>query len=315
MNRDEILIPQELAIETIFGCNLKCTMCSIDAPTDRKKGAMSMDLFRYIADEMVPYRSQIERVDLFGLGEPLLDPHIFERIRYLRERSFRNLGLSTNANLLDLEKRKALLETGIETVIFSIDGFRKETHEKIRRGSSFERVVSNVEETIKMRDRGNYGTRFVIRLIRQPGNESEWAPYREFWNQRLSREKRDYVVAYDMHNNGGLLVSKEEILAGTGLDPAVEARPCHFLFECLIILADGQIAACHPDFHEPHFHLGKIPPMTPIEAFNSPSFRHLREMHRQGRKVEFPLCRECNIPYCEVSRELGWEVVERTATP
>ena len=31
------LVPYELSIETVFGCNAKCPMCFIDEPTARKK--------------------------------------------------------------------------------------------------------------------------------------------------------------------------------------------------------------------------------------------------------------------------------------
>ena len=66
-------------------------MCVIDMPTNRKKGIMKMDLFKKIIDDLSPYGDRIEQVDLFGLGEPLLDKHIVERIKYLKatEAAFR----------------------------------------------------------------------------------------------------------------------------------------------------------------------------------------------------------------------------------
>ena len=41
----EDIMPRELAIETVFGCNLSCEMCFIDQPTHRKKGVMPMMAF------------------------------------------------------------------------------------------------------------------------------------------------------------------------------------------------------------------------------------------------------------------------------
>jgi len=132
--KNKLLIPKRLTIETVFGCNASCTMCVIDLPTKRKKGIMPLEMSKYILDELASHKNQIEMLDLFSLGEPLLDPYIFQRIKYAKEKGFRNIAISTNADLLDKEKQKKLLETGIDTVLFSIDGVKKETHENIRRG-------------------------------------------------------------------------------------------------------------------------------------------------------------------------------------
>ncbi len=83
---------------------------------------MPEKMFRDIIDSLEPYKQGIEKVDLFGLGEPLLDKFIFDRIKYVKKKGFKNIAISTNADLLDKKKQDLLLETEIETVIFSIDG-------------------------------------------------------------------------------------------------------------------------------------------------------------------------------------------------
>ena len=301
----DILVPKDLVIETVFGCNLSCSMCSVNLPTSRKKKIMSPQLFSFIVDSMVPYRDQVERVDLFALGEPLLDPHLHDRIAYLKANGFKKLSISTNANLMVDDKQVQLLNSGIETIIVSIDGVNKETHENIRKGADFDRVVENTVGIIRKRDAGNYQTRFIIRFIRQEANRSEWEAFKVFWNRHLSKEKQDFVVMYNMHNVGGAAGKKTDLVSAERISEDIEKKPCHFIFECLIILSDGTLALCHPDFHDPQFDLGKVPESTPIEAFNSDSFNRVREKHRCGQKTEIPMCRECTIPYSESAREIG----------
>jgi len=269
-----------------------------------------MDLFNYIIDSLYPFQADIERMNLFGLGEPLLDPQIFFRIGYAKQNGFRNIAISTNGKSLNERRRHLLLESEIDTVIFSIDGAKKETHEKIRHGSHFEEIVENVEKVIQLRDKGDYSTRFVIRFIRQDLNYDEWEPFKSFWNARLTREKRDFVAMYDVHNNGGAEISKAELLDSGKIDESIEKKPCHIVFDLLIILADGSIALCHPDFHAPHFNFPKIPEVSPVEAFNSEEFQEIRKLHTNGQKAQIPLCNECTIPYSEENREMGWELAE-----
>ena len=121
------MIPKVLQIETIFGCNANCVMCPINAPTKRKKGVMDIAMSKYILDELSPYVDEIEQLNFFFLGEPLLDPFIYERIKYAKKKGFRNIGISTNADLLDRPRQIKLLESKIDTIIFSIDGIKKET--------------------------------------------------------------------------------------------------------------------------------------------------------------------------------------------
>lgn len=300
--KGESLIPKRVTIETIFGCNARCTMCVIDHPTPRKKGIMRPALFKRIVDELVPYKEHIEMFDLFGLGEPLLDPHIFERIQYVKGKGFHRLAISTNADLLTTDKQKALLNTGIETVLFSIDGITKHTHEGIRKGVSFERVVKSVQNIIKMRDKGEFPTRFIVRFIRQPNNQDELEAFKLYWMPLLSKEKGDRIAIYNMHSWGGEVASKDQILTGWTSDPEIEKRPCHHIFYNLIILADGSIPLCSEDFLRARYCFGNADKASPLEIYNSKKFHKIRKIHVEGNKNCVNPCRECTVLYSEVSR-------------
>ncbi len=293
------LIPKRLQIETIFGCNAKCIMCAVSLPATRLKGIMSIELFKHIIDFMKPYNEQIEKVDLFGLGEPLLDPHIIERIRYAKEKGFQNLAISTNADLLDVHKQNALLETGIETVIFSIDGVNKETHENIRRGVVFERVIENCESIIRMRNEHNYKTRFVIRFIRQNSNKTEWEQFLAYWNPKISPGRNDLLIAYDVNTMGGEVISKQELLGDGPLDESIEALPCHQVFDRLIILNNGIVPLCCEDTPHAKYMMGDVKETLPIDIFNGTNFQRMRRLHTDHKKTTLTICRECTLLYSE----------------
>ncbi len=299
----ELLVPKRLQIETIFGCNAKCTMCAVSLPATRKKGIMKMDMFRYIVDSMTPYHERVEKVDLFGLGEPLLDPYIFDRIRYMKERGFRNLAISTNAELMDTEQQRLLLETGIETMIFSIDGVKKETHEAIRRGLLFERVIENSLSMIRMRDETDSKTRFVVRFIRQPSNKSEWVDYLAFWRSKLSWNRGDLIIAYDVNTMGGEIMTREDIL-GDYLDEEIEKRPCYFVFDRMIILNDGTVPICCEDTPRANFVMGHVKDSAPMDIFNGETFQRIRDLHLQGKKNELTICQGCTVLYSEGNEEI-----------
>ena len=63
---------------------------------------------------------------LIGLGEPFMDPHIFERIEFCHRHSISTL-LSTNGTLLDERDAARLLDSPLEQITLSFDGANKET--------------------------------------------------------------------------------------------------------------------------------------------------------------------------------------------
>ena len=293
------LIPKRVQLETIYGCNASCVMCALSLPAQRKKGPMPPEMSKYVLDELSPYKDQIEKLDLFGLGEPLLDPYLFERIKYAKKKGFRNIAISTNADLLGKDKQKKLLETGIDTVLFSIDGVKKEIHEGIRRGVIFERVVENCQSIIKMRDEGNYKTRFVLRFIRQERNKDEWEEFQKLWKPKLSKAKNDLLIRYDVNTMGGEVYSKEDLIGKKNEDPEIEKKPCHMPFDRLIVLNDGSVPLCCEDTPKARYCLGNVKDKSPIEIFNCEKINRIRQLHLEGKKNVLDICKGCTVLYSE----------------
>lgn len=297
---EKLVIPERIQIEVVFGCNAICTMCPINMPTERKKGAMDLELFKQIADQMVPYKDYIQKFDLWGLGEPLLDKTLFEKIKYAKHKGFRGLAIATNADLMDREKQDKLLESRIDTIIFSIDGTKKETHEAIRKGVTFEKVIKNARSIIEKRDKGNYKTRFVFRFIRQESNKNQWKEFKEFWQLLISKEKGDMIIGYDMHSWAGEISLSEE----KERNEEIELKPCHHIFDRLIILWDGTVPLCCSDLHHANYSLGNVKDSSPMEVFNNKKIKKIREIHLAKKKNTMKICKECTILYSEAAQEI-----------
>lgn len=296
----ERIIPTRIVIETIFGCNAACGMCVINHETSRTKGIMPMDKFTQLIDRLAPHRETVQLFDLFGLGEPVIDPHLADRVRYVKTAGFRNTAISTNAHLLTSEKASDLMEAGLDTVIFSIDGFSKEAHETVRFRTKYDRVVKNCIEMIRLRDAGGYKTRFVVRFVRQPLNTHEWEDYRKFWWGIISPEKRDLLIRYDMHNWSGQI--KGDAGDEDWRDPAIDTDPCHHIFEKLVVLANGAVALCFEDILDAQFRFGNAFEEDPVDIFNSARFNKLRKLHASGKRCNLNICSGCMVLYNEPKR-------------
>lgn len=114
--------PLFLKIEPTNCCDLKCPGCGTHHP--RGKGFMKMETFR---DLLAAYGRWCVRISLYGEGEPLLHPQIFEMVE-TAEKARCPVSISSNFNSLDPEKIEKLLDSGLEHVIVCIDGASRETH-------------------------------------------------------------------------------------------------------------------------------------------------------------------------------------------
>src|SRR6266550_1449037 len=73
-------LPVEYIVETTAKCNLYCPMCPRETHKQPKQD-MTYEIFQRLVQES---GSTAEHMMLIGLGEPFMDPKIFERIEYFK---------------------------------------------------------------------------------------------------------------------------------------------------------------------------------------------------------------------------------------
>ena len=222
-----VKFPSYFEIETVNACNAACPMCTI-ADWNRKDGNMKPELFEKIAQELEENANRVKRVHLYRDGEPLLDKRLPDRIRRLKRAGIREVGISTNAELLTEERACAILDAGLDEIILSVDSMKKPVYEAIRVGLNFETVVKNCEDFLKLRDKMGSMCRSRVRMIRQASNAEEWAngSFRLYWQSKV-RRGHDSVEMRNIHNWGGQLEGYREIVK------ADTTRPCLALWSLL----------------------------------------------------------------------------------
>lgn len=136
--------PISAFLEVSARCNLRCTMCAINYDQRYKNSAgrppyLTPDLFARLR----PIFPSLLRAYLFGLGEPLLNPHLIDYATELAGHGV-EVAFTTNGTLVDEETADRIARAGVSRVNVSIDGARPETYEAIRVGAKFDRVVRGI---------------------------------------------------------------------------------------------------------------------------------------------------------------------------
>ncbi len=130
-------------IEPTNICNLKCPMCpSGNGDMARPRGRLSLQNFKRIMDDIGPYVYQIQ---FWNQGEPFLNKDFLAMVRYAKKYGVMTQ-TSTNGHFIRTEEEaRAVVESGLDQIIFSLDGTNPETYAKYRVGGNFETVMKGLE--------------------------------------------------------------------------------------------------------------------------------------------------------------------------
>ena len=137
-----------LQVESAIVCNLDCLMCPWREITKnpRNQGIMSDEVWAAIR----PYLSEVTSIDFTGGGEPLLQPKLEEWIAEAKKAGCET-GFLSNGLLLNKDRLKRILDAGVDWICISMDGATADMYNKIRIGSDFERVSTNIGNIAELR--------------------------------------------------------------------------------------------------------------------------------------------------------------------
>ena len=278
--------PHIYVIESTNYCNLDCLMCP-RRHMKREPEHMKFELFKKIIDESKDFVYEVG-LDLFG--EPLLCPDIFRMIKYAKEAGVNNVAMSTNAMLLTEEKSKSILESGLDVLVIDMDGFKKETYEKLRKGAKFEVVVNNIKRFGELKreaeKNGNIKPYTILQIIKMKETEPEINDWIEFWKDTPFHLHVKRFNTWAQQDKDITELSKEE----QRVRPNQKRRPCSFLWEQMIFASNGNVTACCIDY-DTKLNMGNVKEQSVLEVWNGERFRKFREEHKKG--IYTNICTNC----------------------
>lgn len=277
-------LPVEYIVETTAKCNLYCPMCPRETYKQPKEDMTDPVFNRLVAES----GKSAEHMMLIGLGEPFLDPKIFDRIEYCSDHKVATL-LSTNGTLLDEETAKQILDSPLAHITLSFDGSTKESFEYYRKGARFERVRDNFVRFCRMKQERGSKIQVVVQMVRMERNWDEVDDFVRFWKAVPG------VDQVRVKNDETNLMQPEG-----GHAPDDWKHPCHYLWRGpMYVKHNGDAYPCCQSYMLGGKPVGRVTDQ-PLEAiFNSSDMRQMRELHVSGRAGEIDICSRCytTIPH------------------
>jgi MoaA/NifB/PqqE/SkfB family radical SAM enzyme len=176
---NQFLLPQKplgypviAQVEPANFCNLSCPLCLTTSETAARPAALlSFDRFKAFIDEVGDY---LLLIVLWNWGEPFLNPDLFKMISYAKSKNI-VVHSSTNGQVkFDEATAGRLVDTGLDSLVFGIDGTTQETYGQYRKGGNLENVLENVRIVVGTKKReGSRTPRLILRFVVMRHNERE----------------------------------------------------------------------------------------------------------------------------------------------
>lgn len=280
--------PKQIIVETTAFCTQRCIHCA-HKTLKRKKGNMEMVLFEKIIDEIATESPNVE-LWMTYYGEALILRHkLYNMICYAKKKGLENVVLNSNAMLLDREMSELLIDSGLDRFIISMDGFKKETYEKIRVGGNYDDILHNALQFLEiLKTRNTHRLKFEMQFSVMEENQHELTEFNEYWIAKGVNVKNRPKASW-----AGRIEAKN-------LDPLKKRIPCQWALMHGAILWNGDFVACGVD-SEGLFIAGNVNNSTIKEIWNA-DHKTFRQIHLDGKWRDLPdVCKGC----------LDWQTTDR----
>jgi len=289
-------LPQVVRIEPASVCDLNCIHCATGILEDKNRGVMSVETFEIVLRECKALSPRV--AVLYHGGEPFINKNIFDMIRQLKSCGVGFVKTVTHGMLLSQPILLKIIQSGLDSIEFSLDGTSPEENDEIRLGSNYQKVSSLIKQLIALKHDLASDTPEVFVANCQIPTQSEL----EQGNPKLP----DYIASdfsrYDDNEIRfktcfaihwpGLPVdtSKYRLSEPLGMEQTLDY--CEHPMELITIRHNGDVVACCYDITSTYV-LGNIRE-APIERiWNNKYYRALRRSIKSKRYL--PLCQNCQV--------------------
>jgi MoaA/NifB/PqqE/SkfB family radical SAM enzyme len=137
-----------IAADLTGNCNLRCPFCINDFAHTPQKAPIERRPFRKLL-RLLPLVPD-GKFFLSCLYEPLIHPRFLDLMEMIPKRFRKKAFFTTNLCVpLDDEQVRRMAESGLNYINISVDSFRPELYERLRRGARFEVFLDNLQRLVR----------------------------------------------------------------------------------------------------------------------------------------------------------------------
>lgn len=283
--------PRSVKIEITATCNYKCSFCtkSINNTGD---GHMDRAMYSRLIREM--RAAGVEELGVFYIGESFTCKWLPEAIAEAKEVGFPYVFLTTNGSAATPERVKACMESGLDSLKFSVNFHSAAQLSEVAKVSPtyWRRAIDNLKAARQIRDEYGYGTKIYASSIKFDGLQGDAM-------QAVVDEIKGYcdqtywLPLYGMAGASKAAGWKPSPGNPGRLDAMRPPLPCWSVFTEGHITKDGLLSACcFGNGASDSLAMADLKQVSFMDGWNSQAYQDLRAAHL-SMDVSKTACAEC----------------------
>jgi radical SAM protein with 4Fe4S-binding SPASM domain len=270
-----------LQIENINVCNAHCVFCPYPKQK-RKHTVMGQELYQKIVDDAATIPI-IDGVTITGLGEPMLDPGIFDKVAYTRKvvGAGAPICIYTNGHTVTPAVAKRLAKCGLSMLYVSVNAVTARKRKEIVGLDDYDELVVNIKQSI---DAVNGDMLIIVKSIiaKDLWEHDEIEEFEKLWGGKYQDGGRSF-----QHLEGNWAGRTYKVRT-------TQTASCSRAMHNIMVLADGRVCLCCQDY-EGEVIFGDLNHQTLREIYQTEEYQAVRLAHFEGRRDKLKLCKDCTM--------------------
>lgn len=289
--------PKNSLVELTNACNHACVFCH-NPFMHRTTGVMNKDLFKRFIEEAAALG--LEEVGLYSTGEPFVVKNLAWYIQCAKDAGVRRVYLTSNGVLATVERVKAAVEAGLDSLKFSINAATRESYQLTHGVDEFDLAVKNVDDIYNWKQESGASLQLLGSFIHTRLTKDEVELHRSIFSKYFE----DIVYLQAMSQGGRTGERIKEIIERPPHADMSTIKPCEMLWNRVHMTWEGYLTACCVDY-EHDLTFADFNSGAPLaELWNNESIRNLRQRHLD-RDLDNLICKSCLLgeasPYEPIS--------------
>lgn len=289
--------PLILSVEPTNICNLKCPLCVTgNGSLTRNTGMMSLDTFEKV---LSLYGDYLFYLLIYHQGEPYLNKNFLHFVELAKaKRIF--VTTSTNAHFLDKETAERTVESGLDSIIVSIDGVEQQTYEKYRVAGELDKALSGLKALVSARRKLKKGTPVILaQFIVMKHNEHEIGQIKQLGKKIGADRVLIKTAQVETYGEAKAWLPESEtyrrysVSEGEITPKRVGHGPCPRPWTSMLVNCDGTVVPCCFDKNGEHQSGTLTEDLHLSKTWNSKKYDDFRRQMLTDRK-QINICANCS---------------------
>lgn len=254
----------------------------------RGHGIMDFDLYKKLIDDICAFEDKVKVIRLYKDGEPLLNPHFAEMVRYAKQSGCCDrVDTTTNASLLTHALSDQIIEAGLDRINISIEGVNAQQYAEF---SGYQLDYPRLVDEIRYFYEHKTNTEMIVKTNGDILTEEQKHQFFDLFGDITDGIFIESIMdCWPTFEQKKVDVNQSRGIYGQSIR---EVLVCPYVFYSIPVNSDGTVSLCFLDWKR-ELVLGNVRTEKITDIWRGRSLREYQELFLRGERKSHPICGCC----------------------